>query len=95
MSIGGRMKIRHRGSVAIALYQEFWGRGIGTKLFEELIAIGREKGLLQLELEFLEGNERGRALYEKMGFEVVAVKPDAYCLKDGSLRKEYMMMKKL
>ncbi|MBQ2957864.1 MAG: GNAT family N-acetyltransferase [Clostridia bacterium] len=95
MSIGGRMKIRHRGSVAIALYQEFWGRGIGTKLFEALIAIGREKGLLQLELEFLEGNERGRALYEKMGFEVVAVKPDAYCLKDGSLRKEYMMMKKL
>lgn len=95
LSMGGRIKVRHRGSVAIALYREFWGKGIGTRLFEEMIALGRQHGLIQLELEFIEGNERGRALYEKMGFEIVAVRPDAYCLKDGSLRKEYLMMKKL
>lgn len=95
LSLGQRIKTRHSGRVAIALYREYWGRGIGTALFEEMIAIAEAKGLLQLELEFIEGNDRGRALYEKMGFEIVAVRPDAYRLKDGTLRSEYIMMKKL
>ena len=51
--------------------------------------------LMQLELEFVEGNERGYALYKKMGFEVIGVRPDAFRLKDGTLLKEYMMIKKL
>ncbi len=95
LKFGTRIKTRHSGRVAIALYREFWGRGIGTILFEEMIGIAKRRGLIQLELEFVEGNERGRALYEKMGFSVVAVRPDAYMLKDGSFRKEFIMMKKL
>lgn len=95
MSMKSRIKVRHRASVAIALYKEFWGKGIGTALLGELIEIGKQQGLMQLELEYLEGNERGRALYEKMGFKLVAERPDAYCLKDGTMRKEYIMMKKL
>ena len=43
----------------------------------------------------MEGNQRGRALYEKMGFRVVGVKPDAIRLKSGELRHEYGMMLKL
>lgn len=95
LKFGTRIKTRHSGRVAIALYREFWGRGIGTILFEEMIELAKRRGLIQLELEFVEGNERGRALYEKMGFSIVAVRPDAYMLKDGTLRKEYIMMKKL
>ena len=95
LKFGTRIKTRHSGRVAIALYREFWGRGIGTILFEEMIGLAKQRGLMQLELEFVEGNERGRALYEKMGFSIVAVRPDAYLLKDGSFRKEYIMMKKL
>ena len=95
LSMNGRIKTKHRGRVAIALYKEFWGRGIGTAMFTELIALSERFGLEQMELEFIEGNERGRALYEKMGFEIVGAIPDAYKLKDGSLRKEYLMVKKI
>ena len=95
LKFGTRIKTRHSGRVAIALYREYWGRGIGTILFNEMIKLAKQRGLMQLELEFIEGNDRGRALYEKMGFSVAAVRPDAYMLKDGSLRKEYIMMKKL
>lgn len=38
---------------------------------------------------------RARALYEKMGFKIVGVHPDAIRLKDGKLLNEYFMIKKI
>lgn len=95
LKLNGSMKIRHRAGIAIALYKKHWGKGIGTALFREMIALGEKHGLHQLELEYVEGNDRGRALYEKMGFTVFGERPDAYRLRDGSLRKEILMVKKL
>lgn len=96
VAFGRKIKESHRGTVAIALRQAYWGLGIGTAMFRELIAQARRRpGALQLELDFMEGNQRGRALYEKMGFRVVGVKPDAIRLKNGELRNEYAMMLKL
>ena len=89
------MKDRHRASVAIALLREFWNLGIGTKMFEELFRIARERGVRQIELDYIEGNSRARALYEKMGFRITGVKPDAIRWKDGSFANEYMMLKRL
>lgn len=96
VAFGRKIKESHRGTVAIALRQAYWNLGIGTAMFRELIAVARRRpGTLQLELDFMEGNRRGRALYEKMGFRVVGVKPDAIRLKNGELRNEYAMMLKL
>lgn len=91
-----RLKLRHRANVGIALTRRYWNLGIGTAMFEELIRIAREReGMMQMELEFAEGNDRGRALYEKMGFRVVGCRPNAFRLKDGRLLDEYMMVKVL
>ena len=65
-------------------------------MFREMEHIAKSWGdTTQLELEFVEGNARARGLYEKMGFRIVGVRPDAYRFKDGSLHNEYIMMKKL
>ena len=90
-----QLKYRHRADVDIALLQRFWGLGIGTAMFESMIAVARGKGLLQLELDYIDGNARGKALYEKMGFEQVGERPDAVRLRDGSLRSLMLMTKKL
>ena len=90
-----QMKCRHRASVAIALYREFWGLGIGTAMFRAMETAARDRGIRQLELEYIDGNEHGRALYEKMGFVQTAEHPDAVRLKDGSFRNMVCMMKKL
>lgn len=88
------LKTRHRASVAIALLSEFWNQGIGTRLLQELIHIAEEnKNILQIELDFIEGNSRARALYEKMGFRITGVKPNAVRLKDGTLLNEYAMIR--
>lgn len=90
-----RLKLRHRGSIGIGLLEKYWGLGIGTAMLDELIALGRKWGLYQLELDFVEGNTRAQALYEKMGFVIVAQRPDAIRLKDGTMLKEYSMVKRL
>ena len=96
ISFRTNLKTKHRASVAIALISEFWNQGIGTKMFQELIRLAEERGdVLQMELDFVEGNSRARALYEKMGFRITGVKPDALRLKDGTLLNEYMMVRKM
>lgn len=90
------MKKKHRASVGIALLKEYWDQGIGTRMFEEMIRIAQSfPDVIQMELEFIEGNARARHLYEKMGFRVAGVHPNAIRLKDGTLLNEYLMIKEL
>ena len=90
------MKTRHRAGVAIALCKEFWNLGIGTVMFEEMEKLALTNPYVKiLELDFIEGNTRARALYEKMGYKITGIRPDAICLKDGTLKDEYMMQKRL
>ena len=91
----GRLKTRHRAGVAIALIRDCWGLGIGSAMFEEMIAAARTKGIVQMELEVIEGNTRAISLYEKYGFRIAGEKPNAICLKDGTMLKEYLMVKTL
>ena len=91
-----RIKTRHRASVAIALLRDYWNQGIGTRLFQELIKIAEDhENILQMELEFIEGNSRARALYEKMGFRITGVGVNAVRLKDGTLLNEYHMIREI
>ncbi len=90
------IKTKHRARIGIALVREFWNQGIGTMMFREMIRIAEEnENILQLELEFIEGNTRARALYEKMGFRIAGIRPNAIRLKDGTLLNEYYMIREI
>ena len=96
VSFNTRIKTKHRASIGIALLKEYWGLGIGSAIFTEIIKSATEYGgITQLELEVVEGNHRAIALYKKFGFETVAEIPDAIRLKDGTMLKYFTMMKKL
>lgn len=91
-----RKKLRHRASVAISSRRAYWGLGLGKALLGALVDTAKARPeVRQVELEFIEGNTRARALYERLGFRVVGVRPDAYARMDGTLRNEYMMMLKI
>ena len=90
------IKTKHRAVVAIALLKDYWNLGIGTRFFQEMIRIAESnKDITQMELEFIEGNTRARALYEKMGFRISGVKPNAVRLKDGTMLAEYSMIREV
>lgn len=92
LSFKTRRKNAHIGTIAIALRRDYWNQGIGTAMFREMIAAARAReGVTMLELEVIEGNSRARALYEKMGFRVVGIHPNAIRMEDGSLVSEFFM----
>lgn len=88
-----RVKTRHRAEVAISNLRAFWGQGIGTELLRALIGAARKNpDVRQVELEVVEGNDRARALYEKLGFRLAGIHPNAMRMRDGSLRALYLMI---
>lgn len=88
-------KMGHRAALAIAILQEYWGLGIGSAMFEEMIAAAHAHGTTVMELEFIQGNDRAQGLYEKYGFQIVAERPYAIRQKDGRLVSEFLMQKYL
>ena len=89
-------KTKHRARVAVAILRDYWSQGIGSAFFKEMISLAEaNKDTTQLELEFVEGNERAKALYEKFGFEIFGFIPNSIRRKDGTLVKEYMMVKEI
>lgn len=95
MSIGGYRRFHHRCGVAIALYQEYCGRGIGKMMLETILRTAKEKGYEQAELEVISDNKNAIALYEKAGFTKYGRFPDNMKYKNGKYADAYWMMKKL
>ncbi len=96
ISFSKSMKTKHRATVGIALISEFWNQGIGTRMFQEMLRLAESReDVLQVELEYVEGNARARHLYEKMGFRIAGVHPNAIRLKNGTLLNEYIMIKEI
>lgn len=89
------MKTSHRATIAIAILKDYWNLGIGSAMFEELVADAQKRGTEIMELEFIEGNERAKHLYEKFGFRVVSERPNVFKLKDGTYLSEFYMQKYL
>lgn len=91
-----RAKIYHRATIGIALLRDYWSQGIGTAMFRMMEQAARNRGgVRQMELDYVEGNARARGLYEKMGFRIVSMHPNALCQADGSYANSYLMVKEL
>ena len=91
--IGVKRKIRHRCSLAIALYEEYWGLGIGTALIEYMTELAKQIGWHQVDLEVAAENEKARALYRKCGFIESGRRHDALLFDDGTYHDEILMYK--
>ncbi len=67
----------------IAVSPSAQGCGVGRILMNELKQAWDELGLNQVFLEVRESNCTARALYQKMGFEEIAIRPDYYSKETG------------
>ena len=65
----GPRRLHHAAELGISTLKEYWGRGIGSRLMEEMIAYAKENGITKINLRVRADNERAKALYRKFGFE--------------------------
>lgn len=93
--IGKYKRYSHRCEVAIALYQEFCGYGIGRSMLENVLEVAKGLGFEQAELEVVSDNRSAIALYEKIGFKKYGSFPDNMKYTNGQYASADWMMKKL
>ena len=93
--IGDKRKIRHRCSMAIALYKEFWGLGIGSAMIDYMTELAAEIGWHQVDLEVVAENEQAFNVYKKCGFIESGRRHNALLFDDGTYHDEILMYKKL
>lgn len=93
--IGSYRRYAHRCEVAIALYQEFCGCGIGRTMLEHMLKVATKMGFEQAELEVISDNKSAIALYEKLGFKKYGSLPDNMKYASGHYASADWMMKKL
>ena len=93
--IGPQRRLSHRCSMAIALYKEFWGLGIGTAMIGYGSELAAQAGWTQMDLEVIAGNDQAYKLYKKCGFIETGVRHNALRYDDGTYRDEILMYKTL
>ena len=83
---------KHCMYLAIAILQEYTGKGYGTKLMRTLEKQAINNGINRLELEVSKKNKFAISLYQKIGFEEEGVKRSAF-LVNGNYEDELIMGK--
>ncbi len=83
---------KHCMNLAIAVLQEYTGKGYGTKLMKTLEKHVINTGITRLELEVSKKNKVAISLYQKIGFEAEGVKRNAF-LVNGKYEDELLMVK--
>ena len=94
-AVGSMERVRHRCSVAIAIYKKFWGIGLGRAMLETVLETAKENDYEQAELQVCAGNTRAIALYQDLGFSICGTLPNSMKYRDGSYADEYSMVKNL
>lgn len=93
MAIGGNARRnKHSVYIVVGILKDSRGKGVGTKLFDELEKWALMHKIHRLELTVVTRNVAGLALYQKMGFEIEGTKRDSLLI-DGEFVDEYYMSK--
>lgn len=95
MSLAPYKRYAHRCDVAIALYQEYCGCGIGKAMIQTVLDVAKNLGYEQAELEVIADNKNAIAMYESLGFEKYGTFPNNMKYSDGTYADAYWMMKRL
>ena len=66
-------------SLAISLYKEYRGQGIGTALIKELLAVLKNEGYKRVSLSVQKANYAAK-LYQKVGFEICGGNEEEYIM---------------
>jgi putative acetyltransferase len=76
----------------VAIHPSFSGKGVGQQMLKQIILLGKERGILRLELGVSAINTKAIHLYEKAGFEKEGLLKKYIYLKNENLFLDDVLM---
>ena len=83
-------RMKHRGDFAISVAKEYWNKGIGTRLLNNIIAFAKENNFEIIDLQVRSDNKRAIHLYEKYGFKKIGEHPAFFKIGDERTTFDFM-----
>lgn len=86
-------RMKHRGDFGISVVREYWNRGIGSLLLEEIIRFAKENSFEIIELQVRSDNAAAIHLYEKFGFRKFGTHESFFKIENKEISFCYMYLK--
>ena len=86
-------RMSHRGDFAVSVLKEYWNKGIGGRLLEEIIAFAKENCFEVIDLQVRCDNVSAIHLYEKYGFEKIGTHPAFFKINGEEIAFDYMYLR--
>ena len=85
-------RMKHRGDFAISVAKEYWNKGIGSQLLNNIIAFAKENKFEIIDLQVRSDNKSAIYLYEKYGFKKIGEHPAFFKISAENIKFEYMYL---
>lgn len=76
-------RLGHTASLFVYLDPAWWGRGLGRRAVETMVAEAGRRGLVRIEVLVVDGNERSVRLFTACGFAFEGLRRDGFRADDG------------
>jgi RimJ/RimL family protein N-acetyltransferase len=84
--------VKHIGAFGMAVKEQYWGQGLGSKLLRAMESHARTTEILRIEAEVRSSNDRGINLYQKNGFKIEGRREKAAFI-NGNFEDEFYIAK--
>ena len=85
-------RMKHRGDIAISVAKEYWNKGVGSQLLDNIISFAKENAFEIIDLQVRNDNQRAIHLYEKYGFEKIGEHPAFFKIGDENISFDIMCL---
>ncbi|MFP4460777.1 MAG: GNAT family N-acetyltransferase [Thermotogota bacterium] len=89
---GNRSRDMHDGEFGLSVHMDYFGKGIGSMLMENLMRWGEKNQVIRrMTLFVMHSNKRAIQLYQRFGFSIEGVRRKAVRFEDGRVQDLVMM----
>ena len=85
-------RMKHRGDFAISVAKEYWNKGIGSQLLNNIIAFAKENKFEIIDLQVRSDNKSAIYLYEKYGFKKIGEHPAFFKIENEDISFDIMCL---
>ncbi|MBO4211357.1 MAG: GNAT family N-acetyltransferase [Oscillospiraceae bacterium] len=93
LSGSNRPRFSHRRELGISVLRDYWGKGVGTGLMEQMIQYAKGTGVELITLSVRADNLRAKSLYRRFGFVLCGTWPSYIKVGSRSFDVDMMAMR--